>query len=317
MIGGPLRDWLGTSREALNARFRQAHRRNPRLDPRTVLALCRELLPPLAGEQLQTELLEVVYDLILLHAGRSLLGAGSAHEVLLRETFPRLRELLSQRPRQLPGALSNAVEHLGERGVVFARTMASLGGSFTDPQQVLDAGAVLAWRLGEARLRESALKLARQLPDVIVLRILFLENRPTDSADKLITALGQNAWRFSAWETDRPSGSGEWSLVARLGEFEGFGGRFLEPPLLLDAGEQTTPYRFWVRSGEKTYRLDADVFGWVCRPALVHGPVSKLKGRKSAAELSGATSAVENSGVIAYTLADSFRVRVLLKAFPH
>lgn len=317
MIGGPLRDWLGTSRETLNARFRQAKRRYPRLDPHTVLTLCRELLPPLVGEQLQNELLEVVYDLILLHAGRSLLGGGSAHDVLLRETFPRLRGLLARRPRQLPGALSNAIEHLGRRGIEFARTMAALADSFTDSQQVLDAGAVLAWRLGEARLRASALQLAHNLPEEMVLRLLVLEDRATGSAGTLITALSENAWRFPGQEAHRLSGSGEWSLVARLGDFEGFGGRFAEPPLLLHPGEQGNPHRFWVRSGEKTYRIDADVFGSVCRPAVVDASVSKIKGKKIAAELSGATSAVQTDGVVAYTLADSFRVRVLLNSFSH
>ena len=73
MITGPARDWLAAKRQELNGRFRLAHRRFPRLSPETVLSLCREVLPPLAGagEPGNAELLASVYELILLHAGRA------------------------------------------------------------------------------------------------------------------------------------------------------------------------------------------------------------------------------------------------------
>ena len=97
IITGSARDWLAAKRAELNGRFRLAQRRFSQLNAESVLALCRELLPPLAGigENGSADLLAAVYDLILLHAGRGTLapGGGSSPGIgeLLRTTFPRLR----------------------------------------------------------------------------------------------------------------------------------------------------------------------------------------------------------------------------------
>jgi hypothetical protein len=107
-----------------------------------------------------------------------------------------------------------------------------------------------------------------------------------------------------------------WTLNGRLGNFAGFDGHFEAPPLLLNAGDQGHRHRFWVRSGEINYRIDADLFGWVCRPdASVDFPVNKATPRRQEKRTdplpAGATSMVAGDALLAYTLADSFRVRVL------
>jgi hypothetical protein len=340
VIAGPARDWLAAQRKELNGRFRLARRRFPSLDGDMVLALCGELLPPLAEPDAggSAEVLSAVYDLILLHAGRGVLAprAASGVAVLLRETFPALRPLLAARPGQLPGALSNAVENLGPRGVAFARGLAGLAPHVGRPEDLLDAGAVLAWRLGDARLRNAALGIAERLPAPATLAALGLPDWPAAAAPLVVAGLRANGWcrpeellssktlaGLAAAPADRldrlrqdlaapPDGSAEWRLAGRLGNFSGFDGHFDQPPVLLDAPAEAGGHRFHVRCGTAAFRIDADAFGWVCQPAAaVDAPVGKAKSPPRVKMLDRTTSVVARPGAVAYTTADSFRVRVL------
>lgn len=314
---GPVRDWLIARRQDLNGRFRLMQHCYPRLRAETVLPLCRELLPPLAGagEPGSAELLASVYDLILLHAGRGKLategGDSPGLGELLRVTFPRLRRLLLARPTDLPAALSNAVENLGDRGLDLAGGLGGLADAVTDADALLDAGAVLAWRLGEARLRTTALAKARQLPPAVTRIALGLAAGKVKDVTRILDGLEADGWcRPDAPQASPPVAAPDgWRLTALLGNFRGFDGHFDEPPVLLDAGGQGGRHRFWVRSGATPYRIDADVFGWVCRPdASVDFPTAK----KSKKTVPGPhTSCVQADRLIAYTLAESFRVRIL------
>src|SRR5262249_29232536 len=103
-----------------------------------------------------------------------------------------------------------------------------------------------------------------------------------------------------------------WRLAGRLGNFSGFDGHFDRTPLLLDAGAQGSRHRFWVRSAHVAYRLDADVFGWVCRPdPSVDFPVRLCKGKRQPPLPAGANSSVAADDLVAFSLPDSFRIRVL------
>ncbi len=289
LITGPAARWLEAHRGELNQRFQSARRRYPGLAPERVLTLLPELLPPLAdADPSSAELLSSVYDLILLHAGRNTLSARSGLDVLLREAFPRLRPLLLQRPRATPAALSNAVEHLGTRGAAFARALAALAPELSTSEHLLDAGAVVAWRLGEARLRRAALERARQLPPRALLGALDLGDWPTAAAELALRCLETDAWRhpraavadaaleslprlepaamsqlLAKLSSSDTSPGRSWTLLGTVGEFSGFDGEFDTPPLVLDGG---TRHRFFARTTSGDFQVDADVFGWTCRP---------------------------------------------------
>ncbi|MBI3832369.1 MAG: hypothetical protein HY291_22790 [Planctomycetes bacterium] len=375
-IVGEARAWLNARRDELNARFRLAQRRYPRLDGALVLRHLSEILPPLAGkgDAGAGELLFAAYELILLQAGRGLLGepkklsAGSETfaGVLLRETFPKIRSLLLKRPRALMGALSNAAENLGERGVAFARALGAFGGDLEDADQLLDAGVVLAWRMGEPRLRSEAFIAGAKLPPRAALRALGLSGWPERAAELAFSALQADAWRTpealftpatlnglakrSAAEFGSlrkklveapPEQPAAWRENAALGNFSGFGGAFDEPPLLLGDGRLGNRHRLWVLSTEGVYRIEADVFGWVCVPdPHVDLPVQEVKPRQSKLsallkgkidspqlypdgrlesvaygvdlpQAAGAATFACGPGLLAFTHPESFRVRVL------
>lgn len=286
-VGGPAAAWLAAHRSELNQRFARARKRFPTLDPDAVLSTVAEVLPPLAEPAAGSdELLSAVYDLILLHHGRGTLSAQPGLDLLLRQVLQALRPLLLQRPARLPGALSNAVENLGARGADFARALPELAAHVHTADGLLQAGAVLAWRLGEARLRRRALDLAPSLPPGAVLTALGLSDWPVEAAPAVVAALRLTAWQhprelLSAATIESLRGAPEravalaeqvaalpvpplsaWRVVARVGAFAGFGGEFQGVPEVLDAGDE---HRFVVHSGAEVLAIEADLFGWVSR----------------------------------------------------
>lgn len=250
LVGGPAAAWLEARRPALNDRFERARRRWPSLDPDDVLLRLATILPTLAGDEPDApRLCDAVYDLVLLHAGRGAFARAPGLQPLLELTFPSLRTWLLVAPGQLCGALSNAVENLGTAGEAWAaglpKVAATLEPKADSIPTLLDAGAVLAWRLGEARLRTRALAVARALPPATLEAALGM---PVTALD----ALAADGWT-------RPGDTLHgWRRVATLGGFSGFGGPFDQPPRVLDGGD---PHTFFVASGDRHYRIDADQFG--------------------------------------------------------
>jgi hypothetical protein len=322
MLTGRAADWLAARRQDLNARFVRARKRHPRLQGDEVKATVAAVLPALVGDEPRADAFcETVYDLILLHAGRGSFATQPGLGILLREVFPRLRPHLLARPSSLPQELSNAVENLGPRGADMARGLGALGALVSTPAELRDAGVVLAWRLGEARLRTAALAVAAKLPPSVVAAALGYADWPEAAIALAVAALSRDAWHAPEAHAQAlvPDAGAALHAVARLGDFAGLGGSFEQPPVLLAFGNR---HRFYVRSGSACFAIDADAFGQVCRPVADPGVPIATPGRDAAklaarvpdsgerSHLAGATSLVVFDGVVAATSADSHRVRV-------
>lgn len=380
-----LRDWLQRRRSELNQKFQSARRRFNQLQPADCLALCRKHLPALSEPfTAATEpLLEAVYDLLLLHAGRRLLGAQSSHaglERLLGKTTLALRPLLLADPRRALPMLSNAVEFLGAKGEAFLELLERLAPQAETVDELLDWGGLAAWRLGEARLRSYALSSLEDVPDEALLLILQLDGWPKEAAPLARAACLHQGWarpeelvspataaaaekasakQIAAWTAQlaspwgpAPKGKGAataaggawkaaaalgaflgvsrgdestaptagdqekpWRQAATVGEFVGFGGRFTQPPILVSAGEHDHPHRFYARCGDEVFRIDADVYGWVCRAQPDSGgpafPIAKLGPAPTLSDRP-VTSWLHFGTVALCTTADSCRIRVLV-----
>jgi hypothetical protein len=340
-LEGAAAEWLASRRDELNARFVAARRRSPNLDVETVGAWLRRLLPPLAdGSPASGELLAAVYELVLLHVGRGRLGAADGAPAtplagLLVEAFPALGERLAVRPRALVGALSNAVENLGGRAWAFVRSLVEVVRDTGTPEELLDAAALLAWRAGEARLRVSVLARARGLPAMSVLRALGVGDYPAAAASILCASLEADAWipptevfrettlkalpelALDARERllRRVRGRGEavaktWHVAASLGNFVGFGGEFDDPPICLVGGSGASRHRFHVLSTGGVFVLEADAFGGSCRADADGAVELKTAEPCSLPVAMNTTSALVLPDLVAYTTADSFRLRV-------
>ena len=178
---------------------------------------------------------------------------------LFKEVVPKRLTLFAAQP-QLAAQLSNATENALAPDI-FIDTLLAL--PELDANTLLEAGAVIAWRLGDARVRTAALPLLARLPARAVLVALGHSDWPDSSAAVLVAQLQADAWRvhFSQPLTAVASPKldyGTVSVLAHFGEFTGFGGVFDTPPRLLRGDD---PHLFLVRCGGQGFAITADGFG--------------------------------------------------------
>src|SRR5262249_13887361 len=149
-----------------------------------------------------------------------------------------------------------------------------------------DVGTVLAWRHGEARLRDQALVIARRLRPRLCLDALGLSDWPEAATSLALGALELDSWHhprtlFTKASTDGAAGAEDarallerhqkrspppisaWTLVQRIGDFTGFGGQFPLPPVVLDGGSR---HELWAECDRRMFRIFADLFGHVACP---------------------------------------------------
>ncbi len=293
MIAGPAADWLRRNHDGLNQRVRLARHLGGRPDGSLLSAWLHRLLPALCVKQASDAVLQATFDLVLLLAAQSRLPAVATCDAQSRllDALPDLAPTLNARP-ELLAAFSNAAGNLGGSGLAFATTLPALA-STCPPERLLEAGAVLAWRLGEPRLRQRALAIASSLPPAAAATALALPEAQLAGA---LTQLNANAWR-------RPGHAA--AVLAQIGDFTGFGGPFAVPPLLLSTSQG---HSLHVQCGAVRHRIAADGFGWRCLPdADSAGTPARAKPL-----ISGCSSWVLlQPGVLACTRPDSFRIRIV------
>jgi hypothetical protein len=173
--------------------------------------------------------------------------------------------------------------------------------------------------------------MSRLRPQVI-LAVLGVVDWPAASAALVVAGLKSHGWwrpqelwspKTLASLSDSPeqqsallqqlnetADGGARGLCGRMGDFSGYGGHFDEPPVLLDELGRPDMHRFWVKCGADTFCIDGDVFGWACQAApdtnFLPCPVKAPGWRPPA----NTTSTIARDGLVAFTSADSFRVRV-------
>ncbi len=293
--------WLRQERPRLNARLRQLRHRFPQVQPGPLLAAVETWLSPFvvadspAGAA-SPALLLAVFDLVTLHVARRTLGRFAGVRALLSESLgdPAMRRLAEQDPARFCAAMSNAVERLGPMDDHFVRAMTSCAAHTDSSEALLRAGAVVAWRLGEPRLRRAALRELGDVPAELGLATLALGDWPTEAWPLAVRALQRDAWTHPRAVVspdlldqlfDTPDGDvatpaalarplrdvattvdapfERWSTRPPVGDFVGFGGRFARPPRLVALGDRHTLY---AEVDSEVWRVDADLFGARCAP---------------------------------------------------
>jgi hypothetical protein len=269
-LTGPFADYLRANRERLNSLFLMERHIRPALEGRAFIDLLRTTIAPLADaiahvEPSSTgETLETLYILALDLLGQELLGGKSRYPFITQGwqmLFPSLAKHIAAAPRQVTGALTNALYNLsltpGARPAEWLETMSAAGPRCSDVETLLRLGQVAAWRAGLAHYRYGALDLCMKLEPALACAALRIAPIITPaSMDPVLERMTVEPWLDPAEAAEPRSRRSELTLVARVGAFRGFGGLFLAPPLVGAAGSQ-----FIVRDGDNRWLLTADFFG--------------------------------------------------------
>lgn len=250
---------LAVRRERYNQQFRLARHHTRGLDPREFLTHLRDVVGPIvdAVRHDPEPVCDALVELSLALAARGRLGSSGAVADGLRRFLPAVPGLVAAEPRRVPLAVVNALHHLdvsptGDPGG-WLDTMLELSLRTANVSELLDAGAVAAWRRGLAQLRGSALATAARLPAPLVR--IALGTSSTVDLDRLCA----DPWLDPAL-TDRDSAV--LLLARRVGGFRGFGGTFRRPPTV-----SISDGRWYATDGDDTWRVHADRFGVSMRRA--------------------------------------------------
>lgn len=232
--------WLRQSREPLNAAFEAARARWPalsgpaaldwlRLDVADAVAAVAARDPVAASRVGQT-----LYALGLNLLGQQLIGPEGRSPGIpeaLRLLVRHAPELLATAPARLAGAYGNAAHHLGQhRGARLGDWQSRLGRALplcAEVDTALDAGLVAAWLSGLPQYRESALARAARLPTGLLAALLDTAPEPA-----LLDKLAADPW-FQPGPPPLPLAA----VRARVGDFRGLGGEFLQPPVVVGDGQ--------------------------------------------------------------------------------
>jgi hypothetical protein len=236
----PFHTALAANRERYNAQFRLARHRAKQLDANAFLALLRDSLGPAvdaaaaAGAD-PAVVTDALIDLAFATHGH--LPAG------LDTLLPALARFVAADPRRVPVAMANALLHV--QSLDWVTTMTTVTPSLSTVDELLDVGAVAAWRHGLAVLRRSALEAARRVSPAVLATVLGTSDVDALAADP--------------WFTGQDLGL---RVVRRVGAFRGFGGTFARPPRVF-----TSHGQWHATDGTSTWRVHVDRFGTSIRRA--------------------------------------------------
>jgi hypothetical protein len=259
LVGAPLAASLEAGRGEYNRRFSEAKRRFPDLDAGAFADFLATFVDPLvqAVEPDRAALVTgAAFEAGLELVGRHLVGPHARQrwvEETWRHLVPALAAPIGLAPLRLLGALSNAAHRLatqpGARPGLWISTMVELAAACRDPDLVLRAGRVAAWRSGLAVLRPQALAELHAFDPEFAALTLGLA-RPA-AVPELLVRLSADPW----FDPAAPPDTGL-RLAGWVGSFRGWGGDFGDPPLVSHRGD----HLFALADGRRWW-IAADTFG--------------------------------------------------------
>ncbi len=268
-IGDALAAALRAGHEDFNAQFIRTRHQCPTLSAEAFadfLAVGVDPVVRAVSEVAPDKMMETAsaaYGSALELVARNLVGPGAKHADILQAwqgLLPVAGAWVAAAPHRVLGAVSNAMYQLaatpGARPGWWSEEMSRLVPVADGVETFLRLGQIVAWRAGMAHFRLGALAILDALPEPLARAVMGL----TNSAGQLPWPELRARLEKDFWYNPNLSDNGKRppaKLVARTGEFRGFGGLFPEPPTVAggEAGQ------FFVRSGDGHWLLTADVFG--------------------------------------------------------
>lgn len=259
---------LRDQRDELNRRFAAQSHLAGGLDGQAFLLHLGEAVAPIVGavsdvlpECARSVALEL-YDLSLELFAANAIGPHARSEEIHRvwvDILPRIPKLMSRDAAVVAGSLSNAAFNVaradGGRIDFWLSRMQVVAEACDGVSKLLDCGKILAWRAGMVQYRSAAIAAAATLPPIMAITGLGLSlDTSTDDLQHVFEHLRRSPWNgpemIDAHEEPEPQ------LVRTIGDFRGFGGQFLRPPIVASQNDE-----LFATDGQSTWRLLADCYG--------------------------------------------------------
>lgn len=257
MIGQPLAAILKSERDALNARYAAALKRNAQLNPDVLFWFLENCVDPLATKiwnvkpDMARHTVLCAYDVGLIMAGGTSEGRMQwlqAIQTALCSFSGVYTAQIAADPWRVLSALSNALYQLvstpGCEPRVWIEGVAALAPHGLDTDAFLRIGQVMAWRAGLAHYRETALAIADTLAEPLAVAAFGASGAWGSLRESLLA----NPWFV-------PNG-GSIPRFRTAGAFRGYGGLFPVPPTIGWHNDH-----FVVHSRDEAWILIADAFG--------------------------------------------------------
>jgi hypothetical protein len=325
MISAILAQELQARRADCNARFRLAAQRYPQLDGAELLRFMTDCVDPLiraVHERVPAkvgEVLEVAYDCALQLTGQRLTLEAGRYRVIAaiwRELLPAAASVVAEASSKVIPSLTNAAHQLASRDASSAlrwkMRLLRIVPVCELAEECLLAGQVIAWQCGLAHYRDGALAALHALPARLASLVLQVDPQQLPATLQRLHA--------DPWFDPAHASSSAMRVVRYVGAFRGFGGAFLQPPLVRSAAGG-----WLVQSGTDYWVLIADAFGatlhrasdaeWRAahHSALEHHGTCLVHGTQSL-QIEGAgaiTSSASNGAAAACTFAHSHRIALV------
>ncbi len=332
MRSAALQRALLTNRERCNARFESLSARCGPLDGAAFAAVVKGLVQRVVaamehGDSVKAEsAAQHVFDTALTLFAKGYLGEHS-HAPLVCELWedilPRIPSCVAEAPRRLLADLSNAAVTLAlqypETARIWLERLRRIAPLCRRADEMLDSALVAAWTSGLAHYRESALQRWQRLDAPLRRACLGIDDTSVPSA--ALEGIARNPWCHPAAHS-RPA---HIRIAGTAGGFRGFGGPFVEPPLVTVDGHSIYAY-----DSEGCWEVFADCFGATlrrapvepplneapegCSPAIApDGTVSGWEQRTRISELAANTSFGATPHMLAVTLAHSHYIYLVAR----
>ena len=270
-LTGPLADALRRNRQIFNAKFAAATRAEKPIDGADFQHFLAETLDPIVRSvatvfpERADPVVDTLFDVSLDLFRHGLLGSKSKAPAIpdaWRNLLPLIPRLVAREPSRVAGSVTNALYHLsrtrGARRREWIQALISVGSSCQSVNDLLDCGAIVAWRCGMAQYRHGALEKARTLATNLAVYTLGLPpSTKAESIAEVIERLSGNPWLTpqDALRETGTSSAGSLKVFTKAGAFRGFGGHFLAPPKV-----QCIDGSVVASDGTGSWRLHADIY---------------------------------------------------------
>lgn len=269
MISARLAEALQSRRSDFNQRFRLAAQLHPHLDGEELMRFIADCIDPIVqaahayNPETVDDVVVTAYDCALQLVGQQLTVRQGRHTVisdLWRDVFPAAANVLTSDSRRLIPALTNAAHQLASVDTTAAtrwnERMLDAAVKVTSADDLLLLGQVVAWQCGLAHYRDGALAALESLNESLA--CLALQVAPTQREQTYRRLRGDRWFDPASPEPEAPR------IVRTFGSFRGFGGAFLQPPLI-----RGTAGGWIVQSAGDYWFLVADAFGATLHRASV------------------------------------------------